>query len=77
VGRTRQSAAIEAIENTISHLVAADISYRMIAERSDDPHIINEVRNGRGHLAAAQRTMLDERNTQLCKEQTHEEPHQH
>lgn len=75
MGRTRQSDAIEAIENTISHLVAADISYRMIAERSDDPHIINEVRNGRGHLAAAHRALLDERTTYTDKEQPNEQAH--
>jgi hypothetical protein len=73
VARTRLSATIEVLENTISHLVAADISYRMIAERTDDPHISNEVRNGRRHLAAALRVLVEERNHH--KEHPDEEIH--
>lgn len=62
VAVTRRAAAIEAIETVISHIVAADVGYRIIAERTDDPHIINEVRSGRGHLVAARTTLANYRN---------------
>lgn len=75
MARTRLSATIEVLENTISHLVAADISYRMIAERTTNPDISNEVRNGRQHLAAARRALIAARNRH--KEHPDEEPHRH
>lgn len=54
---TQQAAEIERLENLLGHLIAADMALRMIAQHTDKPQVINEVKHGRGHIAAVKREL--------------------
>ncbi len=61
MAKTTDRPAVYRCEDRLALTNEADDSFRHIAQRTTNPHIINEVERGRSHLARLWSSLVDER----------------